>query len=646
MTIVNHHGTTTRRAVRSTAAATAALALTTGLLAGTAQAGPSPVYKVLPTTPWYVNDVAGMPAPFRGPRIIDVSAPHAKTLRAHHPNAAPPGADDWNCQPSKEHPNPVILVHGTSDRPVYAWNALAPLLKNAGYCVFAPSYGIILGGNGDGAMDKVENSALQLKAWVELVLAKTRAEKVDIVGHSQGGMMPFYYMNFLDGYKKVNRVVAISPSLRGTDAFGLLNDQAATDRVTALGGDLISPSQKDQMKGSAFLRKLHTRPLTHPSVGYTVITTRYDDVVTPYTSQFLPPARNVKNIVVQDLCSTDLTDHYANIFDPTTLNTVLRALDHRYHGTVPCGVSFPYIGGYVPLPQEGTTTAATATKQALPKAFYGPQPVVMNKLKAQQAGLKDKNATPAGANYFDPALAARHPRPIILVHGTYENASSSWIALAPLLRNAGFNVFTFNYGRMSAQSTAGGIGDLRDSAKELAAEVAKVRALTGARQVDLVGHSLGGLMPHWYLTKLDGWKYVRNVVALAPANKGTFNSITAKFFGMELGPSLDQMLPTSDFVKELWSSGTPTHPAVHYTSIATIYEDAVVPQWSSYLPKASNVTNITLQSTYPLDFADHYALPYDPYALYEVVHALDPRITWTMPRGVVPFYFGGFIPLG
>ncbi len=130
---------------------------------------------------------------------------------------------------------------------------------------------------------------------------------------------------------------------------------------------------------------------------------------------------------------------------------------------------------------------------------------------------------------------------------------------------------------MSAQSTAGGIGDLRDSAKELAAEVAKVRALTGARQVDLVGHSLGGLMPHWYLTKLDGWKYVRNVVALAPANKGTFNSITAKFFGMELGPSLDQMLPTSDFVKELWSSGTPTHPAVHYTSIATIYEDAVVP---------------------------------------------------------------------
>lgn len=84
---------------------------------------------------------------------------------------------------------------------------------------------------------------------------------------------------------------------------------------------------------------------------------------------------------------------------------------------------------------------------------------------------------------------------------------------------------------------------------------------------------------------------------------------------------------------------------MHYTSIATLYEDAVVPQWSSYLPKAPNVTNITLQSKYPLDFADHFALPYDPYALYEVVHALDPRITWTMPRGVVPFYLGGFIPL-
>ncbi len=210
-------------------------------------------------------------------------------------------------------------------------------------------------------------------------------------------------MNFLDGYKKVNRMVAISPSLRGTDAFGLLNDQAATDRVTALGGDLISPSQKDQMKGSAFLRKLHTRPLTRIRVWATPSSPPVMTMSSPpIPPKFLPPARNVKNIVVQDLCSTDLTDHYANIFDPTTLNTVLRALDHRYHGTVPCGVSFPYIGGYVPLPQEGTTTAATATKQALPKAFYGPQPVVMNKLKAQQAGLKDKNATPAGANYLTP----------------------------------------------------------------------------------------------------------------------------------------------------------------------------------------------------------------------------------------------------
>lgn len=646
MTNVNKHGSTTRRVLRGTAAATTALALTTGLLTGTAQASSNPVYQVLPTSPWYVNDVAGMPAPFRGPLKIDVSAPHAKTLRAQNPNAAPPGADDWNCRPSKAHPHPVILVHGTSDRPVYAWNALAPLLKNAGYCVFAPTYGLIPGGNGDGAMDKIENSALQLKAWVELVLAKTRATKVDIVGHSQGGMMPFYYMNFLGGYKKVNRMVAISPSLRGTDAFGLLKYQAVTDGVTAVGGDLIPPSQRDQMKGSAFLHKLHSRPLTHPSVDYTVIATRYDDVVTPYTSQFLPPAKNVKNIVVQDLCSTDFTDHYSDIFDPTTLNTVLRALDHRYHGTVPCGVSFPYIGGYVPLPQEGTTTAGIAPKKVLPEAFYGPQPVVMNKLKAQKAGLSDKNATPAGANYFDPHLAARHPRPVILVHGTYENASSSWIALAPLLLNAGFNVFTFTYGRMSEDSTAGGVGDLRDSAAELAAEVAKVRALTGARQVDLVGHSLGGLMPHWYLTKMGGWKHVRNFVALAPANKGTFNSFTAKYVGLEQGPSLDQMLPTSDFVTELWRSGTPTHPAVHYTSIATVYEDAVVPQWSSYLPAASNVTNITLQTKYPLDFADHYALPYDPYALYEVVHALDARIHWTMPRGVVPFYFGGFIPVG
>ncbi|MGW0535165.1 esterase/lipase family protein [Streptomyces sp. NPDC003032] len=56
------------------------------------------------------------------------------------PGVAPPGADDWSCRGAK-HPRPVVLLHGTHVNMAINWNALSPLLKNDGYCVFALNYG-------------------------------------------------------------------------------------------------------------------------------------------------------------------------------------------------------------------------------------------------------------------------------------------------------------------------------------------------------------------------------------------------------------------------------------------------------------------------------------------------------------------------
>ncbi len=139
------------------------------------------------------------------------------------PTASPPGANDWTCHPTTAHPRPVILVHGTFENMAGNWQALSPLLVNHGYCVFALNYGSYdnSGAVGIDATGPIETSAQQLSTFVTKVLTATGARKVDLVGHSQGGMMPRYYLKFLGGAAKVDALVGLAPSNHGTTLDGL-----------------------------------------------------------------------------------------------------------------------------------------------------------------------------------------------------------------------------------------------------------------------------------------------------------------------------------------------------------------------------------------------------------------------------------------
>lgn len=257
--------------------------------------------------------------------------------------ASPPGANDWNCRPSAAHPDPVVLVHGTFANRYENWLALSPLLKGLGYCVFALDYGTIPGvtssGSGlllpIGGLGPVPESAAQLGRFVDLVLKATGAAKVDIVGHSQGGMLPNYYLKFLGGAAKVGRLVGLAPSNHGTTLDGI------TKLVPYFPGvaDLIytvCQACRDQAVGSDFNRTMASRPDTVPGVTYTVISTVYDEVVTPWRTQFLTgPA--VDNEVLQNHCPITLAEHVAIAFSPTALHLVTNALDPAHATPVFCG---------------------------------------------------------------------------------------------------------------------------------------------------------------------------------------------------------------------------------------------------------------------------------------------------------------------
>ncbi|MGB8943948.1 MAG: alpha/beta fold hydrolase [Streptomyces sp.] len=250
----------------------------------------------------------------------------AATASAAPAAATSSGWNDYGCKPSAAHPRPVVLVHGTFGNSIDNWLVLAPYLVRRGYCVYSLDYGQLPGVpffNGLGPIDK---SAEQLDGFVDKVLASTGAAKADLVGHSQGGMMPRYYLKFLGGAAKVNALVGLAPDNHGTTLLGLTRLLPYFPGIE----DLLTtntPGLADQMAGSPFLTKLNAGGDTVPGVRYTVIATKYDEVVTPYRTQFLT-GPGVRNVTLQDLCSVDLSEHVAiGILDRVAHHEVANALD-------------------------------------------------------------------------------------------------------------------------------------------------------------------------------------------------------------------------------------------------------------------------------------------------------------------------------
>lgn len=235
---------------------------------------------------------------------------------------SPPGANNWSCKPSAEHPYPVILVPGTFESMLKNWSTLSPVLAEQGYCVFALNYGTT---NGVDATGPVADSAAELGSFVDAVLGATGARKVDLVGHSQGGMMPRYYIGFLGGARKVNHLVGIAPSNHGTE--GVLVPSGDSAPVTTSDSSFLCQACADQEAGSPFLTELNSIGDTVNGPSYTVISTKYDEVVTPYTSQFLAgTARQVTNITIQDKCALDTIEHDQAPNDPVVHRLVSHAL--------------------------------------------------------------------------------------------------------------------------------------------------------------------------------------------------------------------------------------------------------------------------------------------------------------------------------
>ncbi|MBN3932926.1 triacylglycerol lipase [Streptomyces verrucosisporus] len=118
----------------------------------------------------------------------------------------------------------------------------------------------------------------RLSDYIDGVLNRTGASKVDIVTHSMGGLSSRYYIKNLGGADRVDDWVSIGGPNNGTAIAGFCS--------------FLITSCKEMRAGSAFLRNLNAGDPTPGKVSYTTFRSPCDLVINPVGSTILDGADN------------------------------------------------------------------------------------------------------------------------------------------------------------------------------------------------------------------------------------------------------------------------------------------------------------------------------------------------------------------
>lgn len=173
-----------------------------------------------------------------------------------------------------------------------------------------------------------------------------------------------------------------------------------------------------------------------------------------------------------------------------------------------------------------------------------------------------------------PGAGQRGPRPVIVIHG-YAMNRANFVPLAYRLARAGLGpIVGFEYWTLGRTAAA---------ARQLAWFVEHVQTMTGSPQVDIIGHSMGGVVGRYYVQLLGGDGAVANLVTIGSPHLGTDISE----FG--IGHPTRELVIGSSLVQRMRAAAPPKD-----TRVLMIFShaDALVPaktQLVLALPRAERI---------------------------------------------------------
>ena len=245
--------------------------------------------------------------------LLGASSAHAQT-RAPGPELATSAKAlraALDCPRKAGEGEAVLLVHGTTSSPEIAWSkGLEPLLEKRGHVVCT----VRLPAK---ALAPIDTSAEYVVASIRAM--STRFDRpVDVIGHSQGGMVPRWAVKWWPDVRSlVGDVIGLSPSNHGAPV------------VTALcGSNGCAAAGWQQGPSSRFLAALNRPDETPGRVSYTVAASDTDAIV-PARSAAIRGGGDDSTVTVQEVCPDRAVDHVRMLTDAVSVGLVLDALSHR-----------------------------------------------------------------------------------------------------------------------------------------------------------------------------------------------------------------------------------------------------------------------------------------------------------------------------